>query len=161
MFGTNSVMRLQATATSRAMRNCPMNFGSGFNSCLSSSQPRMVMAMAPKAMAASSSPRRSNPWAIKLVEEIFRIPSLNRPAPMQQRQQNSREHGKSTGQRHRLGRGFFVAPGSSTRFGAQAPFAPERQRQQRRQKRARESGEKKIERENSCCRVNVQRPVSW
>jgi len=46
-----------ATATN----NWPMNFGSGFNSRLSSSQPSRVIAIAPKAMVASSSPRRSKP----------------------------------------------------------------------------------------------------
>ena len=66
----------------------------------------------------------------------------NRPGG--QRQQNASEHGESASEWNRLVVDFSLA-GVVHELDAQAPFAPERQREQRRHKRAREGGEKIVE----------------
>ena len=61
-----------------------------------------------------------------------------------ERQENSRQHGKAAGQRNGRAVNFAMA-GIVHEIRAQAPFAPERQREQRRQKRAGKGGGKKVE----------------
>ena len=72
-------------------------------------------------------------------------PEFERNCAGRERQQNAGEHGEAAGERHGRVVDFALA-GVIHEIDAQAPFAPERQREQRRQKRARQSGEKKIER---------------
>ena len=102
------------------------------------------MAIAPKAMAASSSPRFSRPCGngLRLVQDVRAGFQQNRAGG--KRQQNAGEHGEPAGERNRLVMDFALA-GVVHELDAQAPFAPERQREQRRQKRAREGGEKIVE----------------
>ena len=122
-----------------------MNFGSAFNSCLSSSQPRIVMATAPKAMTASSSRAAVNAVGDRMRRtEILTMPSLSKIAPAA----SGRKMPVSTANPPASGTGCvvdFALAGIVHEVGAQAPFAPERQREQRRHKRARKGGEKKIE----------------
>src|ERR1019366_505151 len=61
-----------------------------------------------------------------------------------ERQENSRQHGKTAGERNRGVVNFAVA-GIVHEVGAQAPFTPLRQREQRGHERAQKGGGKKIE----------------
>ena len=119
-----------------------MNFGSGFNSCLSSKPAENGDGNCAERDGGEFQRGGQGRGQACPAAEILTTPSLNRTRADDQRQEHPGEHGEAAGKRNGRSVNLAVA-GIIHQSRAQAPLAPERQREQRREKRAGKGGEQK------------------